>query len=119
MPYEVLNSTGISAIKWGPRDGIYIFTATVVDKDYRLNTHAYTSAHTLTLLVDLFFCLYLSHSYCNLTVTFAIAVYGTTTKSYLGYILLFLTCVLGALGLVLSYFSYRHLLKSGRLSKAD
>ena len=43
-PYEILNSTGVSAIRWYSHNGIYVMVATVslrntgVDKAYTRNT---------------------------------------------------------------------------------
>ncbi len=34
VPYEILNSTGVSSILWPSHGGIYVFVATVIGKDY-------------------------------------------------------------------------------------
>ena len=34
-PYQILNSSGVSSIAWSGHNGIYIFVATVVAKQYR------------------------------------------------------------------------------------
>ena len=34
-PYEILNSTGVSAIRWYSHNGIYVMVATVIAKEYR------------------------------------------------------------------------------------
>ena len=35
ISYEIINNTGVSAIEWEDHDGIYVFTAMVIDKEYR------------------------------------------------------------------------------------
>lgn len=63
--------------------------------------------------------LFLFHSYCSLTATFAVEVYGATSNSYIGYIFLVLTCGVGVAVLVASFFYYRYLLKSMKHDKSD
>ena len=35
VKYHILNSTGVSSLKWPEHNGMYIFAATVVARDYR------------------------------------------------------------------------------------
>ncbi len=58
-------------------------------------------------------------SYCNLTTIFGVKVYGATTNTFIGYLLLVLTCMIGGGALVGTYFFYRNLMVSGKLDKAD
>ena len=34
--YQILNSSGVTSLKWPERNGMYVFSATVVARDYRL-----------------------------------------------------------------------------------
>lgn len=34
-PYQIINRTGLSSLAWYGHNGIYVFTARVVTKDYR------------------------------------------------------------------------------------
>lgn len=51
-------------------------------------------------------------SFCDLTATFAVEVYGATANSYIGYIFLVLTCAVGVAVLISSFFYYRYMIKS-------
>ena len=33
--YQILNSTGVSSLRWPQRNGMYMFAVTVVARDYR------------------------------------------------------------------------------------
>lgn len=35
-PYQILNSTGVSSLRWHGHNGIYVMVATVVARNYRL-----------------------------------------------------------------------------------
>ncbi len=58
-------------------------------------------------------------SYCNLTTIFGVHVSGATTSTFLGYLLLVMTCMIGGGALVATYFFYRHLMASGKLDKTE
>ena len=36
--YQILNRTGVSSLKWPERNGMYIFAAIIVTRDYRYNS---------------------------------------------------------------------------------
>ena len=96
-------------------------------------TTAYTSSQLQLLPMDtgelcLSICLWLVwtqlvtdalYSFCNLTSTFAVEVYGATATSYIGYVFLVLTCGVGVAVLLGSFFYYRYLLKSVKHNKSD
>ena len=80
--YEVMNSTGISAIRFLPagRDGVFIFHATVVDPDY---------------------------SYCVLETEFAILVFGAALSAVMVVLILIFVLITVLLLLTISYVYYR------------
>jgi hypothetical protein len=80
VKYQILNSSGVSSLKWPERNGMYIFAATVVARDY---------------------------SFCHLTTHFAVRIYGASGAAILGYILLVMTCLIGIGILVFSYYLYK------------
>ncbi|XP_019850527.1 PREDICTED: uncharacterized protein C1orf101-like isoform X1 [Amphimedon queenslandica] len=89
LPYQILNSSnGGSYIQWGTRNGVYVFEATVIAKDY---------------------------SFCNLTVLFAVQVYSVQNLSYIAYILFVVTCMTSGVVLFLSFLFYKRLLYTGNL----
>ena len=38
--YQILNSTGVSSLKWPEINGMYVFAATVVARDYRYDNNS-------------------------------------------------------------------------------
>ncbi|CAI8034056.1 Cation channel sperm-associated protein subunit epsilon [Geodia barretti] len=80
VKYQILNSSGVSSLEWPEINGMYIFAATVVARDY---------------------------SFCHLTTHFAVRIYGASGAAILGYILLVMTCLIGIGILVFSYYLYK------------
>lgn len=78
--YQLLNSTGVSSLKWSKHNGMYMFDVIVVARDY---------------------------SFCHLTAHFAVKVYGASSAAILGYILLVFTCLIGMGVLIFSYYMYK------------
>lgn len=78
--YQILNSSGVSSLKWPERNGIYTFAVTIVARDY---------------------------SFCHLTAHFTVNVYGASGAAILGYVLLVLTSLIGMGVLIFSYYVYK------------
>ena len=111
-PYQILNLTGASSLVWYGHNGIYVFTARVIANDYRLIS---VIVYTICRLSNF----YIFYSFCDLTATFAVEVFGATGNTYIGYIFLVLTCGVGVTVLVASFFYYRYLLKAINHDKSD
>ena len=97
--YQILNSTGVSSLKWPEINGMYVFAATVVARDYRYDNNS-AITQNVGILLDL-------RSFCRLTTHFAVRVYGASGAAILGYILLVMTCLIGVGILVFSYYVYK------------
>ena len=99
--YQILNSSGVSSLKWPERNGMYVFAATVVARDYRY--HVQPCKHVrYRIATFLSIC-----SFCHLTTHFAVRVYGASGAAILGYILLVMTCLIGIGVLIFSYYVYK------------
>lgn len=85
--------------------------------------HTICIVNITTASVNVTACMFLIsmyiRSFCNLTTVFAVEVYGVPSKSFVGYILLLITCLIGVAALIGTYFLYRYLLNSGKFDKAD
>ena len=105
VKYQILNSSGVSSLKWPERNGMYIFAATVVARDYRYHLpqcqpQKMMSEGCVKIILPL--C-----SFCHLTTHFAVRIYGASGAAILGYILLVMTCLIGIGILVFSYYLYK------------
>ena len=100
--YQILNSSGVSSLKWPEHNGIYTFAVTIVARDYRQY-----SIHVSNIVASYVHVKFSPCSFCHLTAHFTVNVYGASGAAILGYVLLVLTSLIGMGVLIFSYYVYK------------